>query len=117
MADLATLQAAVEKTQTDLNEFYADQLDRLPDQAAWDALTKDERINEWDTEGALKFAVRTAKKALKEELERREAFYNARQAAFDEFESQKTTERGLLNALWQEKEDHDFNPDYQPSTA
>ncbi len=115
MTDIATLQTAVDVAQAALDAFYADQMTRLPTQEAWDALTQEEKITEWDTEGTLKFSLRTAKRALNEENARRDAFYVARQAAFDAFEAQKTTDRGVLNALWQEKEDNGFDPDYVPA--
>lgn len=111
------LQSAVTAAQITLNEWYKEQLIRLPDQDAWDALTQEQKITEWDTEGALKFALRAAKKALEIEQTRREEFYAARQDAFDTFESEKATERGVLNALWQEKEDNNFDINYNPDSG
>lgn len=114
MTDLTELQSAVDAAQSALDLFYEDQLTRLPNQEAWNTLTQEQQINEWNAEGALKFTLRVAKKALSDEQTRRENFYTARTQAILLFDTQKATERTALIELWQQKEDNNFNTEYTP---
>ena len=88
----------VDTAQAALKAVVADQLVRLPDQAAWDALTSEQKVAEWDLIGRAKYAVTTATK-------KESGFYTARQAAFNALTSKYQTDLSALQLDWQAQED------------
>ena len=70
----------ISAAQAALDNFYVDQKTRIPTQAAWDILTQDQKIAEWNKEGSFKFALVEAKK-------KEEAFNIAVAAKFDAIET------------------------------
>lgn len=95
---------------------FEDQMIRIPDQKTWDSLTQDEKIAEWDAEGAVKFAEAKAKRDLKEEIDRINNFFAERDATFQSIRDKHNTamEAELEEARteWQAKEDNGYDVNY-----
>jgi len=78
------------------------------DVAGWNALTVEQKMNLWATEQQYQLGISDAR-AIEE------SFYEARSAAFAQFESQKQQELVALQNLWQAKEDNGlYDVDYVP---
>lgn len=73
--------------------------------AGWNALTDAQKLVLWSTEQQYQLGISDAR-AIEE------SFYEARSAAFAQFEAQKQQEFVALQNLWQAKEDAPFDVDY-----
>jgi len=77
------------------------------DVAGWNALTDAQKLALWSTEQQYQLGISDAR-AIEE------SFYEARTAAFAQFEAQKQSEFVALQNLWQSKEDDGpFDVDYE----
>lgn len=78
------------------------------DVAGWNALTTEQKMNLWSTEQQYQLGISDAR-AIEE------SFYEARTAAFAQFEATKQQEFVALQNLWQSKEDDGpYDVDYVP---
>ena len=75
------------------------------DVAGWNALTDAQKLALWSTEQQYQLGISDAR-AIEE------SFYEARSAAFAQFEANKVSELAALQNTWQSKEDNDFDVDY-----
>src|SRR5574343_378773 len=78
------------------------------DVAGWNALTTEQKMELWATEQQYQLGISDAR-AIEE------SFYEARSAAFAQFEAHKQQEFVALQNLWQSKEDDGpYDVDYVP---
>ena len=78
------------------------------DVAGWNALTDAQKLALWSTEQQYQLGISDAR-AIEE------SFYEARSAAFAQFEATKQQEFVALQNLWQSKEDNGpYDVDYVP---
>lgn len=108
MADLTTLESNLETARAELKAIIDDQLAKYPpeDPTSWSALTTDEKVAEYDRKNQAEAKVESARKALSAEHSRRAAFFDSRKQANKEFD-----------AIWQIKENNDFDAAYEPTQA
>ena len=108
--EIESLKATYEQALADKQVFYDDQMARIPDQTTWDNLTQDEKIAEWDAEGAIKFSVTKTKKMMYDEIDKVNNFFINRDTNFKAIRDEHMTamDAELENARtgWQDKEDY-----------
>jgi len=114
--EIESLASIYNKAIENRKALFEDQMIRIPDQKTWDSLTQDEKIAEWDAEGAVKFAEAKAKRDLKEEIDRINNFFAERDATFQSIRDKHNTamEAELEEARteWQAKEDNGYDMNY-----
>lgn len=103
------LEAAVQEAKTNYATIVAEQLAMYPfeDPSAWDALTMEQKVAEWSRKNHAEGLIKVAENRLRDFDNKVAAFYGTlRQAAFDQFETERAAAKNELAGQWQAKEDY-----------